>query len=351
MTKPLRSDNKYLEIEKFKDYEVTQCIAYEMAIRNPEVKTLVEERNAIDVFGDFTQSEVDTLLKVESYKQADKFMSAYFRKIPVRKKWLNDEIRLDADIKKLSYFNIPSTSDAMSSQLLGNPYFKKYLDKVSQRSQALKSSIIKKEGLGIKKMFEDNGTALTTTGATINYEALYPKFSRPHPEIPTETSKEIDLLLNLALPANDIATLVEAIKKVYDKSKGEVYKVSTPLETVASIDKEIFEIKIKTKKRGSPTKYEIPKKSQQEVYADLLFLYDVYTHPDSKKQSDKLQHFIDEMLDYYAEKVCKYNGVTDDKEFLEVLKLISTPRDQTIRKYSAMMKSYIDDFGYKKLLA
>ncbi len=347
MKQPLRSDQQYLDIEKFKDYEVTQCIAYEMAIRNPEVKTLVDERNAIDIFGDFTQSEIDSLLKVESYKQAQKFMSAYFRNKPERKKWLENETSLDTEIKKLSYFNIPS-SDAMSEQLLGNLFFKKHLDKSSQRSQALKSSIIKKEGLGIKKMFEDDGTALTATGATINYETLYPRFSRPLPEVPTETSKEIDLLLNLALPTNDMTALLEAIKNVYDESKGEVYKVSTPLETVASIDKEIFEIKIKTKKRGSPTNIEVPEKSQQEVYADLLFLHDVFNCPDIKKQGEKIEYFKSAMIDYYASKVCKYSHI---KNIDDVSDFIATPREQTIRKYAIMMKSYIDDFGYKKFLA
>jgi len=239
MALPKRSEQQYIEIEKFKDYEVTQCIAYEMAIRNPEVKTLVAKRNAIDVFGDFTQSEINALLKVQSYKQADKFMRAYFRSKPERKKWLDNETRLDAEIKKVSYFNIPTISDGMLSQLLENPSFKKYLEKGSQRNQALKSSIIKKEGLGIKKMFEDDGTALTNTGATINYEALYPKFSRPLPEIPTETSKEIDLLLNLALPTKDMTALIEAIKNVYDKYQGEAYKVHTPLHVASDIDQEI----------------------------------------------------------------------------------------------------------------
>ena len=34
---PKRSDSIYKEIEAFEDYEFTNCIAYEMAIRNKEV--------------------------------------------------------------------------------------------------------------------------------------------------------------------------------------------------------------------------------------------------------------------------------------------------------------------------
>lgn len=43
---PYRSDKQYKEIEKFRDYELTQCIAYEMAIRNAENIKLAEEYNA-----------------------------------------------------------------------------------------------------------------------------------------------------------------------------------------------------------------------------------------------------------------------------------------------------------------
>jgi len=40
--KPKRSDPIYKEIESFEDYELTQCVAYEMAIRSPEEMATVE---------------------------------------------------------------------------------------------------------------------------------------------------------------------------------------------------------------------------------------------------------------------------------------------------------------------
>ena len=122
----------------------------------------------------------------------------------------------------------------------------------------------------------------------------------------------------------------------------------TPLELALDIDKEIFNIRIKVKKKGSDTTLEMPEKTQQEVYADLLFLYDVYTHPGLRKQAEKMKHFKWEMIDYYAAKVIRYHGL---KDIDEVSEHIGTPRDQTIREYVKMMKEYIDNYGYKKLIA
>jgi guanylate kinase len=39
---PSRDDIKYIEIENFKDYEFSSCLAYELAIRNEKVKEELE---------------------------------------------------------------------------------------------------------------------------------------------------------------------------------------------------------------------------------------------------------------------------------------------------------------------
>jgi hypothetical protein len=42
---PKLTDSIYKEIEEFEDYEYSNCIAYEMCIRNKEVKRLFEILN------------------------------------------------------------------------------------------------------------------------------------------------------------------------------------------------------------------------------------------------------------------------------------------------------------------
>ena len=39
---PKRSDDIYKEIESFEEYELTQCVAYEMAIRNDDNLKAIE---------------------------------------------------------------------------------------------------------------------------------------------------------------------------------------------------------------------------------------------------------------------------------------------------------------------
>jgi hypothetical protein len=55
---PKRSDSIYKEIESFKDYEFTNCIAYEMAIRNDEVINKVKNFNSFN-FEDFKKAHIE----------------------------------------------------------------------------------------------------------------------------------------------------------------------------------------------------------------------------------------------------------------------------------------------------
>ena len=62
---PIRADEKYTRIEGYEDYEFTHCIAYEMAIRNKNIKKLtntLEKLNSLsfDIFSNFSSE-----LKIE----------------------------------------------------------------------------------------------------------------------------------------------------------------------------------------------------------------------------------------------------------------------------------------------
>ena len=45
---PNRGDKQYIDIDKFKKYELTYCITYEMAIRNNNVIKLI--KNFLDKY-------------------------------------------------------------------------------------------------------------------------------------------------------------------------------------------------------------------------------------------------------------------------------------------------------------
>ena len=345
MKKISRADQKYKDVEKFKDYELTQCITYEMAIRNQEVVDLVEQRESIGMLDDLNDMQVEELKKMDSDEKVKAFADSYLKGNPERVEKLYSVIELDERIKELSFYAIPSPDNTNTKLLEENIHFRRYLTNSSQRAQAKKSNIMDSATLGY--MFNDDGTVKTTAGGIIKYTDLFPKFSRPLPIIPTRKSKEIDLLLNLALPLNDLNTYISTIKEAYERNEGEAFQVSDPLSLATEIDDEIFRIRSKIKQNGSDTNLKIPTKTKQDVYADLLFFYDVFTSGMDK--SERIQYCRYKMIDHYAEKVAHYNNYIKDKE--EVAIHISTPRDDTINKCVTMMQEYIDNFGYKKLLA
>ncbi len=226
-----------------------------------------------------------------------------------------------------------------------NAFFISYQSRSSQRAQAQRTHIINDDKLD--SYFDDDGSAKTIAGSIIKYVDLFPEFSRPLPLVQTEASKEIDLLLNLALPMEELTSYIEQIKKVYDNNSADIFQTASLNEDAKAAGREIFSIQIKMTKKGSRFHLDMPEKKRQEVYADLLFLYDVLNTSDIKKQGDKIQHFQNELIDYYAKKVCVYHRI---KDIDEVTPFIGTPREQTVRECNKMMQRYIDGYGYRQLL-
>ena len=347
---PTRSDTSYKEIEKFKDFELTQCIAYEMAIRNPEIQQLLEKRREISVVRNLDK-QMDIFDKIQSNEELEAAVRMYIEIEDIDGSHIKEDEHLKEEIVHKSFFNIP-----LHTLKSGNEAIETYQAKSSQRSQAKRLPAVKEDSLP-KGVFDDDGMVTTSHGATIAYDKFFPKFSRPLPSIPATYSKEVELHLNLALPAKELLAYLETIKKNYDKDEN-IFQSASLLGDMLEIDKDILDIRIKTKARGSNTSYEVPEKKQQEVYADLLFLYDTYREPALKKVSEKIEHYRYNMTDYYAKKVYRYNKGSrtlhspeqEKKEIDTIAEHISTPNEHTIRKYQNLMQSYIDDFGYKKLL-
>ena len=343
----LRSDKKYKEIENFKDYELTQCIAYEMATRNPEVKKLVAEQATLWNWDSLPDDDMKSFEKTKSIEEMRMWIPIFWENNPQIRKEYMKYLELRSKINDLSYFHIAAPITGNFYRLLKNPAFNAYLKNPSQREQAEKSKSIRNEDLSIHAKRGHDGTASTELGGKMSYADLYPKLSREIPNLPVNLKKELDIPINLVLPLDDILSYVKAIKMNYDKSNGEAFKSASPVKEILEIDKDIFSIQIKMKQKGSDTKLTMPDKRQQEVYADLLFLYDFYTDSSNKNKRDKYLDFRKGLIDHYANKVCKYHGI---KDIDDVSEYISTPNEHTARKYFKMMKAYIEEYGYKQLL-
>ena len=339
-----RSDGRYKEIEKFKDYELTQCIAYEMAVRNEEIKELAYKRDSTSILNMFDETWIKRMNTISTKEEEDEILDEFTKIAVANIEMYKENQRLRKEIIEKSYFDIANQKGSKINDLLSNVFYKDYVSRETQRIQAKKSHLI--DTGSMKYAFTDEGKADTKKKGVIKYDELYPVFSRHIPIIPEDLSKEIDIVINMALPKNEILSYIDKIKSNYDKNP-QLFKSASLLSSLSSIDKEIFTIKIKTKKKGSSSNLNMPEKKQQEVYADLFFLYDVMEDASIKKQKDKFDHFRYEMIMYYGEKVRRYYR---KKDIDEILDHISTPRDQSIREYYKVMKYYIDEYGYKTLL-
>ena len=97
MKLPNRNDKVYKEIERFKDYELTNCIVYEMAIRNEYVKELMflyqKELNScgIDISFNLNEERINIPSKriVENYEY-----SKYYKEETIESNFIKDELEL-----------------------------------------------------------------------------------------------------------------------------------------------------------------------------------------------------------------------------------------------------------------
>ena len=343
----LRSDKKYKEIENFKDYELTQCIAYEMATRNPEVKKLVAEQATLWNWDSLPDADMESFEKTKSIEEMRMWIPIFWENNPQIRKEYMKYLELRSKINDLSYFHIAAPITGNFYRLLKNPAFNAYLKNPSQREQAEKSKSIRNEDLSIHAKRGHDGTASTELGGKMSYADLYPKLSREIPNLPDNLKKELDIPINLVLPLDDILSYVKAIKMNYDKSNGEAFKSASPVKEILEIDKDIFSIQIKQKRKGSKSNFEMPEKTQQEVYADLFFLYDVYTDSTRKTKNDKYNYFCDMLMEHYAAKVAKYLEIENTHD---VYNSIGTPNEHSARKYFKIMETYIEEYRYKALI-
>jgi len=70
--KPKRSDPIYKEIESFENYELTQCVAYEMAIRSPN------ELATIEAIQDYYQEHKTEIQEAKKLGYPDYFLNEHF---------------------------------------------------------------------------------------------------------------------------------------------------------------------------------------------------------------------------------------------------------------------------------
>ena len=308
-----RNNAQYLVIEKYKDYELTECLAFEMARRTQKGRFQIYLANKIN-----KQHELTHLLPPLHSKIMKELQNEDSEKMHCF--YLDDVSWHPFDIIKWFkrvpiYKNAPDFEEAIISIKKGIINFKE------------KHRTIKRE--------------------------LFPTFTCPIPAIRKDISKEVDITLNLALPKEELLAYVAAIKDNYDKD-----------HTTISFDREVepSDAINELKPRGFGKKLEVPN-MKKRLYADMFFVYDCLNTKDGKEhRNEAIQYVMSELEKYYSEILAddiinkSHKERIGDEKFKERLKeklkadyiLGRTPR--TIKKYNELMCTFIDNERYKELL-
>jgi hypothetical protein len=232
-----RDDKQYLAVENFEDYELTYCMAYEMAIRNDEViKTIFsfyENYVNDDMYNCFVLSTDDFK---KCYKDAQKLMDFHINPL---------QLHLDYHFFKPIEEHIKEIKD-----ILFSPFTKSYEhSKIIPGRKIIEYKTSKYYISFVSHLISND----EKESMTIHHNDITPNYSRPlMPNF--KDTKERRLILNLSLPTSELIDFVKKLKKDYDRDH--------------SIVKNLHELL--TQKESES----IGLPNIQKNYADLFFSYD-----------------------------------------------------------------------------
>ncbi len=391
---PERDDEIYKEIERFKDYELMECVVYEMAIRNKTVRTLRNKiKQKIKSIRAKIKKRVECLeseLRIseqeiqERIKKGDKKLQSiieehhYYVSLLFSYSSKNEEY-----IKTYSEFQ---EIEKLIEELINEYYFREiYKEDVSryvfnnknktfieyktiQTSTCnVKIPIIKKPFFPEKYLMEsriiNNKDCIFFTGTTtkketfvrqegkiINFNKIFP-FRIKRLVVPKKKDRTINLNINLSLPKNEIISYISKIKDEYDNDNSIIKSYIDLLSE--NLNLEHINIKNMTSKGWADMFYmydffNISKDPITDKYNDLienLTVYNGYKIEKPKKEQKKGEP-KSKIVSYSAYK----NLISQNPKFYDNKTVKKFYSLSTIKSSLKLMKSLIDDMNYKNLI-
>ncbi len=303
-----RSDEIYKEIESFEKYELTHCIAYEMGIRNEEVKKI------INILDDLT------------YLNKNVEKNNFFNEFEDRNLWISMFIDIlkeydvykcyTSDIEDIDNINI-NTSYSIVNKLkmeLEENYFIPY-DGRSVILEGMEDEINlsnyfepdSSQSRHINEILSDNSKDYYKDSYSVvdgyevyqgaydgdknfNFNKIYPNFKRP-----LRTFNQMEFPINISLPKEEILAYIEKIKDNYDNKSSSIKNIFELLEEDINIDTIDY------------------KNMSAKEWADCLYIYDYYK--ENFEISSSIKKDIVEDIQF---KLTKYNGLKIRKEVKEI---------------------------------
>ncbi|QKF77152.1 hypothetical protein [Arcobacter defluvii] len=331
---PKRSNDIYKEIEGFREdnsigfqeYEYTNCIAYEMAIRNKDFLNLSKKINKDFLnFIEFEQELEFFGFELSNFPYPLANMLKIDTEIPGK---IISAIRLKNKIDALNIiFNYAISNNLIYKIDLENEQCKKvkltikaltekYKHPLDSIMYAIKmgKAYIPLKGIPntiINTFDKELIELLDLKSFDVNAGIIYSR-----PKLINSFKKEIKIELNLALPLDELIAYVSKIKNEYDKDNS---IVKNPLELLGEDLNKADENLLIHKGTGKYNKYRV---------ADMFFIYD------GMKKGMKKAKIINELNYYYYDKDNKNTNFTYD----------------TLNTYYEKAIELIDNLKYKELI-
>lgn len=362
---PSRHESKYTDILDFEKYELTHCIAYELASRNHEV---IELKKRID--------ELELIYKhiftIQRYKKFDELMPELINLIKndsllseiyknssidyIDAKVMYETARLKTELEEEHYY-IYNTEEMENTFNVPHHYepdeeLNKHMEKVLlqefttlDNDDRYKVNFKKKDGYVIYQgAYQDS----------LNYDInkIFPNFKKPIKEF-----NQTQVAFNMSLPKDELIAYITKIKDDYDNNTDNSYK---NIHELLENDEYYF----------NSTKLE--HKKQLERYIDDFFIYDYYEQSKENENlkiseiQEELSKFHGmkkelsrnnyEIINYYkAHKTSqqKFSSVTMEdlvKLATQVPNIKHFLEEETIKERYTTIKNAIDSKEYKALI-
>lgn len=323
---PKRDDPIYKEIESFEKYELTPCIAYEMAIRNEKVKKILDQIARAPLHD-------DKMIQV------------------LMDNWDNDPKLQKMPKPGLIPFN--KEKDKLINELKNNYFVDYYNDRPLEQEQVMKKILNRQ--LTNFPIHEKTGNGfiieqgINSESTDFDFSTIKTFFKRS-----LYDANQTSVILNLHLPKEELIAYINQIKNTYDNDES---IIKSPLELLGEIlHFESIDFKNMT----------------AEEWADCFFIYDYFkTSPDTNVQTryEKIQKLLTEYNGFKIEKynleikesrkhgdnskykIVSYSAYQINKEIYRNKVVKDFYSEKTIRERFKLMFSLIDNLKYQTLIS
>jgi len=299
-----RNNNIYLEIESFKDYELTQCIAYEMAIRS---RKNIEQIHRLKEYYEKNKVEIFTLVKSNSILTKEDYSIEFFK---------IGELINDIDVLSFNYHDRRLGVDYILKEVASH---KKKLE-INYDNELFEDNIeiIEREGYKLKIELNKIMSFDKKEHAYLGNLSIINNFQRPKIKSNLVSSKNIMVGIDLTRPLNEIIAHITHIKKDLEENSD---IVKAPIDLLGNKIQDDFKYKFD----DSGTSKIL---SVQHKMADMFYIYDSLNCGMTQR---KIQNKI---FNYYADM-----GIET-----------KTMDQKTLKKYKEIAIEYIDNMRYKELV-